>query len=260
MTSTVKKAVNDREKLGLLRSQMDEMSGDFNEMSRAREEAKKQLEERFQDVYGRISSTREYVTNEGKRVNEVLKNFQAKFETDLKDLKNFTIKCFDDERNARETGEAQANRRIDELQRNIEREKEERRKMTDDMLKPIRDNLQWLQTAYETEKSTRIEQEREIHEKLEDEVKKLNERMDDERLDRILKMNSLKEHLYDDIDSQARAIQKFQNDSLHALSDMKSGVVEELKSRLDHQDQMLDNLTKFIKTFQDTLKIIGKDV
>jgi uncharacterized membrane protein (DUF106 family) len=46
-----KELTPDNEKLGHLGNQMDEMQKDFEEMKRAREEARKQLEARFQDVH-----------------------------------------------------------------------------------------------------------------------------------------------------------------------------------------------------------------
>lgn len=33
-----------------------------------------------------------------------------------------------------------------------------------------------------------------------------------------------------------------------------------MDNRFDHQNQMIDNLSKLVKTLQDTLKVIGKDI
>lgn len=41
----------DNEKIGALGKQMDQMGDDFEEMKRAKDEARKQLEAKFQDVY-----------------------------------------------------------------------------------------------------------------------------------------------------------------------------------------------------------------
>lgn len=46
-----KMPTGENEKLGNLHGQMLQMNDDFEEMKRTREEAKKQLEARFQDVY-----------------------------------------------------------------------------------------------------------------------------------------------------------------------------------------------------------------
>ena len=52
-------------------------------MKRTREEAKKQLEAKFQDVYRRIQATKDFVVSEGKRINDTLKAFKSKFENQL---------------------------------------------------------------------------------------------------------------------------------------------------------------------------------
>ena len=48
---TFKNLTNDNEKLGLLHGQIVQMGNDYEDMKRTREEAKKQLEAKFQDVY-----------------------------------------------------------------------------------------------------------------------------------------------------------------------------------------------------------------
>ena len=65
---------------------MGQMVVDFEDMKRTREEAKKQLEARFQDVYRRIQATKDFVISEGKRINDTLKAFKSKFENQLTSL------------------------------------------------------------------------------------------------------------------------------------------------------------------------------
>ena len=65
---------------------MNQMFIDFEDMKRTREEAKKQLEARFRDVYRRIQATKDFVVSEGKRINDTLKAFKSKFENQLQQL------------------------------------------------------------------------------------------------------------------------------------------------------------------------------
>jgi hypothetical protein len=44
---------------------MVELTNDFEDMKRNREEAKKQLEAKFQDVHRKIQNTRDFVSSEG---------------------------------------------------------------------------------------------------------------------------------------------------------------------------------------------------
>ena len=51
----------------------------------------------------------------------------------------------------------------------------------------------------------------------------------------------------------------FKKETHEDLEDMKNGIEREMDVRLSHQDEILDNISNFIKTLQDTLKILGKD-
>mmetsp|Transcript_28768 Transcript_28768/g.51184 ORF Transcript_28768/g.51184 Transcript_28768/m.51184 type:complete len:268 (+) Transcript_28768:377-1180(+) len=260
MAQTVKKATNEREKLGLLRTQMEEMGNDFEDMQRAREEAKKQLEAKFQDVHRKIQATKDYVASEGKRVNDLLKAFQSKFEFQLNDLRDYVQRSLDQERKDREDLAKQSKDRMDLLERMIIAEAEERKKQTDEMLRPIREHLELLQKSHDAEKQARVEKETEIMERIDTEVFKISETMDEERTERIVKQGALRDSLNNEIEAQAKARERFQRQTLEAMSDMKAGLETELTTRLDQQDTVIDNISNFLKTFQDTLKIMGKDV
>ena len=41
---------------------------------------------------------------------------------------------------------------------------------------------------------------------------------------------------------------------------MAEGIQKEMDNRFEHQDKIVDNLSNVVKTFQDTLKVIGGDV
>lgn len=74
------------EKIDLLKQQTDLMDQALEDMKKNREEAKKQLEARFQDVYRKINNVRDFVVDEGKRINGTLLAFQNKYELHLDDL------------------------------------------------------------------------------------------------------------------------------------------------------------------------------
>ena len=90
--------MKDNEKLKGLSSQLVDMHNDFEDMKRNREEAKKQLEARFQDIYRKIQNMKEMVEMEEKRVNESLKAFQSKFDYQLNDLKTHVYNDFNKEK------------------------------------------------------------------------------------------------------------------------------------------------------------------
>lgn len=83
----LKDQMKDNEKLKGLSTQLVDMHNDFEDMKRNREEAKKQLEARFQDIYRKIQNMKEMIEMEEKRVNESIKAFQSKFDYQLNELK-----------------------------------------------------------------------------------------------------------------------------------------------------------------------------
>jgi DNA repair exonuclease SbcCD ATPase subunit len=247
----------DNEKLTSLHGQMGEMENDFEDMKRAREEAKKQLEAKFQDVHRKIQITKEFVVSEGKRINDTLVAFQSKFETELATL---STKFQDQHEKIIEDMNKrflETNERCNELERLIQQEKEERLRQTDEQLKPIKAHLNALQEAYETEKSTRIQKEKEILQKLSDEVYVLTEKLDKEKTDRILKIKELSDETKYELQQQEKNSETFHKKAIEEFGRIADGIQKEMDNRFDHQDKIVDNLSNMVKTFQDTLKVIG---
>jgi hypothetical protein len=128
----------DNEKLTNLHGQMDQMYIDFEDMKRTREEAKKQLEAKFQDVYRRIQATKDFVVSEGKRINDTLKAFKSKFENQLNELDEKFQTMHDalqKDMNEQFEGVAKELVRIEEK---LEQEKRDRIKQTKEQLGDIK--------------------------------------------------------------------------------------------------------------------------
>jgi len=53
---------------------------------------------------------------------------------------------------------------------------------------------------------------------------------------------------------------EFQNKLNLRIVDMKDEIYLEMNNRFHHQTEIVDGITKFLKTFQDTLKVVGEDV
>jgi len=250
----------DNAKLTGLRGQMQDMSQDFEEMKKAREEAKRQLDARFKDVYDKIQDNKDYTIAEGKRVNETLKAFQQTFENSLTNLKNDLEKQLKDEGDYARDELRLATERMDKLEQMITQEREDRIRQTDENLNPIRNHLKSLQTFYEEEKSTRVKREQEIMQSLNTESKKLHNMVDNEREERKDKLTELKGTLDKDIGSQTSYAENFQKNATEEFGKMKSDLENEMSNRFSHQDEIVEDFSKFVRTFQNTLKIVGKDV
>ena len=117
------------------------MEHDYENMILAREESKKQMEAKFQDIYRKIQANKDFTNAEMKRVNDTLKAFRSKFDFELRKMREKFeskikyLKEFDQEK-IKETTD-----RLDKIENMLETEKNDRIKETDDTLNQTRSNL-----------------------------------------------------------------------------------------------------------------------
>jgi len=254
-----KPLATDNEKLGALGKQMNQMSDDFEEMKRAKDEARKQLEARFQDIHRKLDNTKEFIISEGKRINHTLLAFQSKFENELTIMsdrfqnQHDTLVVSIDQR-FKETHE-----RSNVLEEMINQEREERLRQTDEQLRPIRAKLLELEAAQELEKNTRIQKEKEILQKLSDEVYKLNEKLDAEATERRDQSKRIFDTLKYELKQQEQLTHDFHAKAIEEFHHVVNNVENEMNNRFNHQDKIVDNLSTMVRTFQNTLKVIGSE-
>ena len=257
LTTAVHQLTNDRDRRPEIDNQMEELQNDYEDMLRAREESKKQLEAKLQDVHRKIQAARDYVNAEGKRVKDMLKAFQSKFEYQMQDFKNYLLTTMEKERNIRKEMDNQTSSRVNSLIETLRIEKEQRKVVLESLIGPVREHLESLQLFYDIEKTTRIEREKMILERLDDALFKLKTGLDKEKTERLMTSGGLRDQAKKDMRTQDKNLEKSQQRSFDVMKDLRSGIETELHSRLSHQDEIADNLSNFMTTFQDTLQVIG---
>ena len=70
----------------------------------------------------------------------------------------------------------------------------------------------------------------------------------------------MKEEVVKDLAQRDKYFSDFQNKMTNDLKVLKDEIFYEMYNRFNHQNQIVDKISNFLKTFQDTLKIVGKDV
>lgn len=257
LTRAVQQLTEDRDRREEVDDQMRELNDDYEDMIRAREESKKQLEAKLQDVHRKIQAARDFVNAEGKRVRDMLKAFQSKFEYQLQDFKTYLQSTMARESAIRQEMDKKNNARLNVLTENLRLEKENRKQVLENLIGPVREHLESLQMFYDQEKNARIEREKMILQKLDDAVFRLKTTLDKEQTERRMMSGLLRENTMKDARTQNKNLEKSQQRAYDVMKDLKTGVKTELDSRLAHQDEIADNMSKFMTTFQDTLKVIA---
>lgn len=257
LTKGVKELTDDRDRRDEIDDQMNELNDDYEDMIRAREESKKQLEAKLQDVHRKIQAARDFVNAEGKRVKDMLKAFQSKFEYQIQDFKSFLTSTMSKESAIRQELDSTNSTRLNSLIETLRLEKENRKQILENLIGPVREHLESLQLFYDQEKTRRIEREKMILQKLDDAIFKLKTGLDKEQTERRMTSGALREGVMKDSRTQNKNLEKSQQRAYDVMKDLRTGITTELDSRLAHQDEISDNLSHFMTTFQDTLKVIA---
>ncbi|KRW98745.1 hypothetical protein PPERSA_03880 [Pseudocohnilembus persalinus] len=256
---TFKELQPENEKLGLFSKQVDSMRDDFEDMKRTREEARKQLEAKFQDVHRKIQNTKEFIQAEGKRINDTLLAFQSKFEKELADQKNHFQNQHDNFTQEVEARFGTVDEKLEDLDKKIDQEREDRLKQSEETLRDIRKQLASLFDICEEEKQARLIKEKEIFQKIDDESFNLKEMLEKERHERVVKTKELRDETEQELKAQKKFNEDFHTKTIDEFHHVVDNLQSEMDNRFDHQDKIIDNLSNIVKTFQDTLKVIGKD-
>lgn len=90
-----------------------------------------------------------------------------------------------------------------------------------------------------------------------DEAYKLDNKLDNETTYRIRSIKEMDDKLSNQIFQQEKYAQDFHNKAIEEFNHVAHNIEKEMENRFEHQDKIVDNLSNIVKTFQNTLKVIG---
>ena len=88
----------------------------------------------------------------------------------------------------------------------------------------------------------------------------LQKKIDNERTDKSLKLGAFKDTTNRQLKKQHKYIEEFQREAMAEFMRLRERLEHEMEQRFDSQDEIIDSLSQSIKTFQDTMKIVGETV
>lgn len=110
------------------------------------------------------------------------------------------------------------------------------------------------------EKKDRIANEKKILKEIADESTNMQNDIKKESIMRQEKMQDLDDFLTQDTELTTKFLEKFEKNAIEEADKFMDDLEQEMNSRFEHQNNILDNMSKFVGKFQETLKIFGKDV
>lgn len=88
----------------------------------------------------------------------------------------------------------------------------------------------------------------------------LQKKIDAERTDKSLSLGKFKDDTLGQLNKQHKYIEQFQVQAFAEFLRLRETLENEMANRFEDQDEILDNLSLSIKTFQDTMKIVQETV
>ena len=149
--------------------------------------------------------------------------------------------------------------RMDEAEKRIIQEREDRVKYHDDHLNPIRAQLKNIQEGLVKEKKVRVANEKKVMQSIRDESQNMQDDIKNENKMRKKRMQDLDDQMTQDTDLTRRFLDNFESNATNTATSFMNDLETELENRFDHQDQILTNMSTLIGKYQETLKILGKD-
>lgn len=140
------------------------------------------------------------------------------------------------------------------------KEREDRVKYHDDQIDPIRAQVKTIQEGILKEKKERIAGEKRVLRQIADESTNMQNDIKKESIMRVEKMGDLDDFLTQDTTLTTKFLEKFEQKATEEATKFMADLEKEMDNRFDHQNKILDNMSRFVGKFQATLKIFGKDV
>lgn len=159
----------------------------------------------------------------------------------------------------------QVDRDNDHLQNEVDRERSDRIKESEENLAKLNTAIQRVEDCVKSEVEARTAGHHRIDNKIDQTNKNLNQTLDDARAERERKVKELRDlHSYE-IQQQQRMVQDFSDkvvsghQMVQEANHVTTNAMKAIQHRLSEQDSILDELSKVVRSIQETLDVVGKD-
>ena len=214
---------------------------------------------RFEDVKRSISNTKEFIVEEGDRINGTLLAFENKFEKILEQVKNESSDNLTQLKNSFQKTMENMTRKNEKLEHQIEEEKRERLEQSKLTHEQIINRLENLETSQTELQNGLASETKLIRQEMENDKFVLGETINQEKKERLEKEKVLKNELMGEVEFQKKFVEDMHQKLGIEFNHVTTNLQKEVQHRLKEQDDMLENLSKVVVTLQKTLEILGSN-
>jgi len=234
--------------------EVERMSSVFEEAEKAREERRKQLDELHDDTMRRIRMTRDYTAQEARRTGDTMKSFEAKFGHEMQNMKDELLKELHDKSSVIEGILKGLEDRMLGLEKGLEQQHEDRKVQMESTLGKIGEEVAKLTADLDEERRARQRKEEELMKELADAIEAMNLAVDAEKFSREQQYMDFKQWAHAEQERLGKRQYQVERETNDTLGNLREGLQEETQDRIDCQDGIVENITLFVKRFQDNIK------
>jgi hypothetical protein len=234
--------------------EVERMSSVFEEAEKAREERRKQLDELHDDTMRRIRMTRDYTQQEAKRTADTMKSFEAKFGVEMKNMRDELLKELNDKSAIIEGILGGLEERMCGLEKGLEQQTVDRKHQMESVLGKIGEEVGKLTADLDEERKTRQRREEELMKELADAIEAMNLAVDAEKFSREQQYMDFKQWAHSQQERLGKRQYEVERETNDSLGNLREGLQDETQDRIECQDGIVENITLFVKRFQDNIK------
>jgi len=222
-----------------------------------REAHQRRLNEMLEETLRQIQRTRAHSQQKSKHVRESTKSYVARFEHDMSCV-NEELRRELVERTKRIDGILDGlSVHMDELESDMEKQRQVRIVLIEEKLGPIRDDMKWLVDALERERRARRLEE-EVREKMyTDQVESITKLIDEEKFDREQQLVWLEKQADEEQQHLAKRQYQIEKERQDTVMTIRSELEAATKERVRRQADIAHSIATFVKRYRHQ---VGREI
>jgi len=257
--ATPRSQKNDTQKLKGIDDDLGMVNASIALMKKAKDEAKLKLDQKFIDINKQLVTTKDFVQSETKRINESLSTTQTKLAVDIEKISSTSVEQYTQVMVLLEKKFQGVNQKCNELEKTVNKEREERTKQIEQTVTPLIQRIEKLEAALEFEKDLRQQKEKELARNFAVENQKVLEKVDAQKLQNEAKLKEINSAFKIEAKQQQKLAEELNSQIKSQLDETAHSIERDMENRFKDQDKIVDNLNQMVKTFQATLKALTDD-
>jgi hypothetical protein len=246
------------QKLNSLSDGVERMASVFEEASRGREEQRRMMDLLHAKTMEQIQDARRYMEETMAEMSKKMEDFVAKFENELDETKDDLLARLKEKITALTAHIKHLEVRAANMQVAMDEEKAERKRETEQRLIPIRKQVAKLISSLDKEQKIRRRREEEMMKALDDAYENLNNTVDIEQVNRQQKQKDMLDNNAVETRHLINRQKKIELSTGDRTEELRSDLENEMRYRVDCQNNVVENVTGFIQRFQENIKEEGQ--